>query len=343
MDKNLMSTARKEWEQFTSTLKEDEKAELSQFEQPIESWELIHYANAKDSIRFDQTYDRLTKKFRYDEDIIPIVYEYFIERDLQELAYEYITGARDYLELVGATIPPHLLVLMDNSQSRKLLAKLKLTFGQLHTLQPRNLPYATPDMLNDKYLLSEFILEEFVRGGKMLLDKIRSIQAIKDENKYSDLFMAALRLRFQIWGWGLTDQSPRGVSGTGINPGETDFTIDKGNVVFALVEAFTLVSGNASKVKTHIEKIFGYVNYLERYYMVIYYLGPPANFGKTWEAYKSDVAACVFPPAFTYGITDGFVDLEDKFDNVISFKIAKTQHNSKTEIFHLMIDLSEKR
>ena len=75
------------------------------------------------------------------------------------------------------------------------------------TLKPKNISLVTPENINDQRNLNEFILYEIIQATRVLLDKIQSIQQIRDEDRFNDLLLAILRLRFPIWGWSIQNRT----------------------------------------------------------------------------------------------------------------------------------------
>lgn len=204
------------------------------------------------------------------------------------------------------------------------------------------MPLITPDIVNDKRALSEFILNEIVQASKVLVDKIHGIKKNPDEDRFNDLLLAILRLRFQVWAWSIHDQARTGSSPTGKSAGETDITIQAGNVTIALLEALILKGKNKANTQKHILKCFTYAKYLESYYMTIYFKGASKDFDKTWNDYKSNVLSCAFPAKFKIDLSKNFEDLTMKFDDVRHLKIAKSIHDKEVKMFHIMINLSDK-
>ena len=337
----LLNIANQNWESFVNILKGEEKKGLSELNESIASNSLHYFAVMKDAKRFDQTINTLSKSFVFDEEIIPTVYKFYIERDLHELAFDYIEKAKKYLSQISITIPANIQIIIDNSVSTKLLKSLKRSLECVRGINAKDIPLITPDKVNDKRNLGEFMLCEIVQASKVLIEKIHGIKKNPDEDRYNDLLLATLRLRFQIWDWSIHDQARKGTSPTGINAGETDITIESGNITIALFEALILRGKDKAKTENHVLKSFGYAKNLDRYYMIIYFKGKPTDLDTTWDSYKQDAAACSYSANFAFDIVKNFEDLSSKFDDINHLRIAKTVHGTNVEMFHVMIDLSE--
>jgi hypothetical protein len=339
MNLALIKQTNEEWNNFVASLTDEEKVALAELEEPIASNQLYYLSITKDWIRFDQTVNRLSKSFLYNQEIVPTIYNSYIERGLNEMAFGYINQVEQYLKETRETISAEVQPLINNAISMSLLLKLKESFGHIRNLPPGDIVRIIPDILNNKTQLSEFILDEIVQAGRIVIQKIHGIKQITHEDRYNDLLLAILRLRFPVWGWEITDQARSGSSPTGISAGEVDILITAAGNSITLFEALILSRKNKSLTQKHIKKITSYASFLDRYYMIIYYTGTPNRFNATWNNYKIDAAATPFPPKFTYNISKGFEDLSGKFVNVTSLRIAKSTHDS-IEIFHIMVDLS---
>ena len=182
-----------------------------------------------------------------------------------------------------------------------------------------------------------FILNELLLGLRVMKDKIHGIEQVTHEDRFTDLLLASLRLRFPIWGWAIIDQARTGHSPTKINAGETDLLIQAAGKNIALIEALVLTGGDFTKTSKHILKCFEYVSYLNSYYIITYYKGEAVNFDNCWNTYQGDVLKITYPSEISIDSSFGFEDLSIQFDNARNIKLAKTLHNSDVQIFHVMI------
>jgi len=110
----------------------------------------------------------------------------------------------------------------------------------------------------------------------------------------------------------------------------------------ALVEALILKGQNFSVTEEHATKIFDYLERFDRYYIVVYYKGEKDKFDSTWNSYKENIEKIEFPPGRTLiNPQFAFVNLNKNFDNIQTFKVAKTCHENNVEMFHIMADFSQ--
>ena len=341
MNQALLNQANQRWEKFISNLTDDERKGLAEYSESIDSINLYFFVVTNDTIRFDQAVNRLSKRYLYDEEIIPVVYNFYRKRNLHELAFDYIQKANKYLTELGTITSTAVQTIIDNSITSKLLESIKKGLTNIREITAKDLPLTTPNIVNDKRTLSEFILHEIVQASKVLLDKIHGVKKNPEEDRYNDLLLATLRLRFQVWAWSIHDQARKGSSPTGKSAGETDITVEAGNITIALFEALILKSKNKKETEEHILKSFSYLRYLDRYYMIVYFKGMPNKYDYCWKSYKEDVFSSKFTADFTIDKSKGFEDLSSKFDDVNHLKIAKTIHGEQVEVFHIMINLAE--
>jgi len=342
-DMDLLGAAFQQWEEFTKNLKESDSSKLSELSEAIASNKLHYYAHVNDQKKLAQYIGVLSKAYLHDEEIVPLIYNYYLGMKLHETAFSYLKKSIASIELKGKPVPLFLRELEKSSVSTDLLGAFKNTLVNIRSIAASDLPSITPDVVNDKRNLNDFIFNELIQAAKVMTVKRDAAKKNPHEDRYNDLFLATLKLRFQIWGWSITDQPRTGKSPTAINAGEADITIEAGNIEIALLEGLILKGKKKSVVEKHIQKIFGYNNSLYRYYMIIYFKGQPQKFDDTWESYKTDIADVDFEEKFKLDKNQLFIDLVKDYNDVAHLKLAKTYHgeNGRIQIYHMMIDLSE--
>lgn len=196
---------------------------------------------------------------------------------------------------------------------------------------------ALPEILNGKTNIHEFIIQEIINGLKVLKDKIQGIKQVTHEDRYTDLLIASLRLRFSIFGWSITGQERTGNSPTGKNAGEPDIIIESPSGAIIIGEAMVISGGDFSKTSAHLIKCFSYKDYLGAYSIIVYYIGDKDRFDSTWETYKADTVKTDFSNNFQLNKVKGFEDIAAEFEIKNGFKIAKTIHANDIIMFHIMV------
>lgn len=339
MNLTLLNQTNQDWENFIDNLTDEEKKGISELTEPIASNSIHYLVATKDILRFDQTINKLSRRYLYDEEIIPTVYNFYVERDLHELAFDYLRKSEEYYIENDKSIPEEIQVLLNNSESVQLLAKYKISLDRIRGLSPTSIPKITPATINDKRQLNKFILDEIVQSLRIIREKIEALRQVTHENRFNDFLQAILRFRFPIWGWSIPDQSRLGTSTGGADAGNADLVIQSGGGTnIALIEAFIL--RDKDYTQTHILKCPKYIGTIDKYYVVIYCLGNSVDFESKWSTYMSDVLSISYPLFFAIDASIGFTEITREFTDVVNFKIAKTIHKSNLEMFHVMINLS---
>lgn len=341
MNLELILEANRTWENFVNSLSDEERKSLSAYSDLISFTNLHYLIEANESVKFDQIVNILPKHYYYDVDIVPKIYRYYIKRELHEIAFNYLQRAKEFIYHSGKELNEDLQSLINGSNNENLLKKLRESLKTLREIKPSSLPIATPDSINDKNNLSEFVLEEIVKATRVLHEKIKGIEHIPYENRYNDLLIATLRLRFQVWNWSIHDQSRTGVSENGAEAGEADLIIQWANTPITLIECFILSGKNKTLTERHLLKVFNYNNSLNSYYLIIFFKGDNVNFDSTWKSYLEDVKQTPFLPEHEFDATNGFEDLLRNFENVRHLRISKSTHGRVIEIFHIMINLQQ--
>ena len=336
--KEILNKANVEWDSFVDNLKNDEEKEkLTTYLEAVESNKLFYFVSIEDTLGFDQSISKLSPRYLYDEDIIPVIYEFYKKREMYEFASNYIKKSECYISEQNKGVTETVHALIENSKLERL-PMLKESFKEIITQKPNNVPKITPECINDKKDLEVFVLSELILALQTLLKKKVSAQKIF-ENHYNDFIQAVLLPRFAIWGWNINDQPRTGKSDGGKDAGSADLVLSSRGNDFALIEA--LVFGAKKYNQDHILKCEKYIGSLNRYYVLIYHTKKSEKLDENWGKYKSHVLGIKYPSSFLIDKGQGFVDISNEFEDVRNFKIAKTLHGESIEMFHVMINLGD--
>lgn len=341
MDNEAIIKSINEYEAFLDSLTEPERALAVKYSEETSAIELIASVVREDEIRFDQIVSTLLPKEKFKDDIVIMICDFYIKRSLHDIAFTFITHAEAYYVQNGLVFPARIESKKNDLRDDKLFEKIRITLNEIRNLPPSDIPRIGPRFRNGVDSIQGFVLEEILSGLRLITKKIRAIESIRGEDKYSDVLQATLDLRLQIWGWTIGDQN-RGGAPLGVNgPGRIDLTI-KGKNDLTLIEAFILKGKNKAEVTKHVLKCKDYLPNLEYYFILIYYKGRKANFSKTWSSYSKDVLNIRYPAEMKLDKRQSFVDITDKSTEVANFKIAFTKHGDKTVLYHIMVDLSSR-
>lgn len=328
-----------EWGEFLSTLSSEERKQQSEILESIGMSSLHVFAATNDFTKFDQLLNQLSDRYKFNEEIVSTVYNFYINRGLHELAYSYIKDSEVYFKKNLGSIPRKVQEILINSESKKLLETLKISLEKVRNLPSTKIPRIAPDVINDQKQLNLFILSEIIQVLRVLDEKREAIKQITHENRYNDYVQALLRVRFPFWGWSILDQGRFRTSTSGTDAGNADLVIQDGaSKSIALIECFII--RDKDYTQTHILKCPRYIASIDKYYVLIYYLGSNNDFTEKWDTYKADVLSIDYPSNFLIDKNIGFQeDIIQKFEDANNFKIAKTIHDSNKEVFHVMINL----
>ncbi|QTR48676.1 hypothetical protein [Candidatus Thiothrix anitrata] len=313
---------------------------LNQIQDYSNNLKLIILNNESKSHEFDQIINQLPPAYLYNEETFEIIFENLTSRKLSTNAYLFIKNGKVFYEQQGALVPLVIQELEDKYPDLKMRTELRNLLNALNSEKADIIPKILPAKItNEHYDLGMFILSELVRASRLLQEKIGGV---KHEDQYNDLFIAMLSLRFELWGWSISDQNRAGRSPTGKNAGEIDLTIRSGSTVLTRIEALRLFGKNKKTTQEHATKTQSYDSNLNKYYMIIYYLGEQQKFDSTWDDYCTDFSESSFPENCIFNKAHNFKSLSDQFIDTRQIRIAKSTHGKNNDVFffHIMIDLS---
>jgi len=323
------------WTKFLDNLGDKKGEFVSRNHKDIDYYSLPYYIMKRKTVEFDNTMAYLLDEHKYHKLLIKLIGDFYIERNLESDAYNYLEGAYNYYTKIKKRVPTYVKSNLIKYGNRSLL-ELEQSFNKIITTNYENIPKIVPDIINNKSELNKFILTEIVNSLRQMIIKIQTIKLLKEDN-YTDILQSILKLRFPFYGWSISDHPHVGMSLKKIGPGEPDLLIESSSMTITIIEALRLKERSKRDVHEHIQKCFNYSKLLKRYYLIIYYIGKKNKFNQTWKDYKDDFNIFTFPEKREP--SGGFIDLHDEFDNAEGIQIAKTKHPS-FEMFHIMADFS---
>lgn len=331
------------------SLEEWENARKSLAAQSIESiidkvWvnKLTVYYHLKNINEFEQLFINLPDPYQMMEEVSKMRTELFLEQTKQQEAIYYLNKVKEYHKFSDGSNPDFISELSSLVDDKSNIEILKVSYNEIFSKKPQTLIKIFPEKLNGQIDIGKFITKEFAIAINKALDKILTIDEIKNEDKYNDLVQVSLESRFSVFGWIVKDQTRGAFSGKGINPGERDIVIQNSNSEAILVcEAF--IYRDIKTTQSHLKKLFNYHHQKENLIILIYDLGLPSNFENKWGKYlKETLAKLSYPKDFEIDPSKT-KDLTDYFNYKASaIKIGVTHHGKNTTIHHLMINLKYK-
>lgn len=227
-----------------------------------------------------------------------------------------------------------------------VLEVLQTQYSRIFDSRPDTLIKILPEYLNGKIELYDFITQEVIYSLSGMLDKVKSVSEIKNEDKYNDILELTLGSRMYQIGWQVHGQSRGAFSSPkkkkSKQPGERDLVIKSKNAVpLTVCEAF--VYRGASTAKSHLQKILNYYHKRESFIVLIYDTGRKGNdFQKNWLDYSQTIIPKVkFPKG--YELIGDLKEVEKDFEFGISaIKVGVTNHASKTKLYHVFVNIDYK-
>lgn len=347
-DTQLLRKANDDWQEFEKSITGEKIQELASLTEYINLNKLYYYVEQKDTYKFDQAISYLSNKNLYDEEIIELIYSFYIERDLYELAFDYINKANAFYKQNEIDIPENLRILKSKILDENTISKLKLILSNLPSQRYDDIPRILPNNLNGEMDLNHFVLKELIQASTIMIQKIESIRQITHENRYNDLLIAILKLRLPIWGWNIEQESRIGTTQTvkskygeesgGKDAGSADFLVQSAGINFALWEA--LILKDKDYTKKHILKCYDYAKSISYYYIIVYVTKRYKKFENACKNYTEHVLNIDYPDDFSLDKSYGFINITSQFKNIDHLYIGKTKLSDKKEMFHIIINLT---
>ncbi|MEO7989259.1 MAG: hypothetical protein ABI663_06940 [Chryseolinea sp.] len=340
LDSAELKLAMEFWKDFSENPTNEARKTLQSLDHNIKHTSIHYYLHFEEFASLDTTLQQLPSAYLYDSEIVQGIFDAYLKRQLDELAYSYLSHARKYYVDNGLQVPTLIESLYSTIDDTKYISRLRTSFSEIQTLPPDKFVRTVPGNLNSGKTVEEFILNEIVRAGKILMEKVRALDKVPIEDKYNDLLQSILRFRFPVWGWTISDQGRTGASSTeGDDLGSSDFMVQCADECIALIEAMIIEGKNKSKTEEHVVKCNKYVSHTSRFYLVSYFKGKPENFVKTWDAYQQDVLSINFDDTFIL-LKNEFIDISSSLRGTRNIKVGKTAHCNGITFFHIFLNIS---
>ncbi|MFS2187162.1 hypothetical protein ACCC92_10845, partial [Mucilaginibacter sp. Mucisp84] len=274
-------------------------------------------------------------------DILNAWIESLIQSGRRAEAYHWLEIAKDYHQYGDYGDIQFIRDLEDKIKGTENIDELIIHYRRIFDSAPEKLIRILPERLNGKTEIGEFITQEFVYAGDKMLEKIKAIDVIRDENKYNDLMEALLESRILGYGWSIGGQKRGAFSGAnGPQPGERDLPVITADGKL-IVTGEALIYRATNNVVPHLSKVFNYYHQREIMLLIMYDTGEKGNdFLANWKSYQEDVLPqCNYPaghePSGKFQDVSGAYKVQNS-----AIKVGKTQLNSGGVIYHLFININ---
>ncbi|PTQ92008.1 hypothetical protein C8P68_1154 [Mucilaginibacter yixingensis] len=290
--------------------------------------------------KFDWLFNQLELPYQLLPDILQLKVAFLVERGRRAEAFYWIEKGEVYHKFNDIAQIQFLEDLKLTVKGLDNIDELQYQYKRIFDAVPEKLIQVIPSRLNGQTSMPEFLIQEFVHAADKMLEKIRSINEIKNEDKYNDLLEIILESRIFNYGWTVSGQKRGAFSGAvGPQPGERDLPIIGADTKIMLVGEALIYRG-ANNAVPHLEKIFNYYHQRENLLIIYYDMSDAADFNDHWANYETDILAkCQLPT--DYIIVSKFTDVSADFKvNASAIKVGKTIHQSGTVIYHLFSQIN---
>ncbi|MBS1508504.1 MAG: hypothetical protein JSS79_17835 [Bacteroidetes bacterium] len=215
---------------------------------------------------------------------------------------------------------------------------LQASYLQILAKSPKDLIQIIPDKLNPyQDTLATFLTGEIQYCLLEVVKRVRSINEIKKETKYNDLFSTILQARISMLDWLVKDNSTGNKSGKGNDAGERDIIIQSNKEEIAIIECLHVNGRSQKYIWDHLTKVFDYSSLTIPRFIVCYYKGTQANFKKSWTKYKKEIFPKTPFKADYIASPNSIKTLSSNSNNII---IGKSTHKDSYELIHIFINLN---
>jgi hypothetical protein len=341
-DLKIYNEALEEWNVYSSHQKDlDEEALGSTF--LTNKLSILLKLGEYDEL--DRIFNDFEKPYQMLPDIIEVKVESLIKRKRNEEAFMILKDAENYHQLSGDEETEFIKALKTKIGGNENVLLLNSYYTRIFDSPPEKLIDIFPANLNGQRQLKRFLTAEFASAAQTMLDKIVSIDEIKNEDKYNDLVETLLNSKMNPWGWFVSDQSRGGYSDSENNseknqPGERDFKIFDVKGTFAICEAF--IYRTPAPAKKHLKKIFDYHPKRENLLMLIYDLNETKKAARNWNNYlKNILPKIVYPKGYGY-VNCEDVSIEFGHNKKSAVRIARSTHEDDLSLYHIFVSVNYK-
>ena len=333
-----LSNALEQWKESTAAYSQQELLYLEP-EASILLLNVYHQLNQYEDL--DTLFAGLDLPYKMLPSVLDVLIDSLLARDRRAEAFYWLDQAKQYHQFEGQDDLQFLTRINDKISGEEKIEDLTLHYNRIFNSPAELLVRVLPSKLNGKVNLTEFAVQEFVLAADKMLDKIKSISAIDDEDKYNDLMEVLLEGRVNGYGWRVSGQKRAGHSGAlGPNPGERDLPL-YGADNKLIINCEALVYRGKGTALPHLKKMFNYIHQKEAMLVIFYDTGKKGkDFGKNWQEYQDKIVpACTFPD--DYKPVDKIEDVTAEYKMQHSaIKVGRLPLQSGGVMYHLFIHIN---
>lgn len=346
MERNEIGQYREAYEEWKEEAEKNfTQSELDSMEPELSS-NLITILNVLgEHQKIDDIFNRLDLPTRMHSHILKARVNNLVAQKRIAEALNLVDSAKIYHQFAGNTAIGIIEELETIVSGEDDVDELSMYYHRIFTNPPPKLIRILPLAFNGKQDIHEFLVKEIVNAGDKLLEKIRSIDEIKSEDKFNDLIELVLDSRINALGLHVGAQGRGAYSDatddTGIRqPGRRDLPIlDSNQKVWLVCEA--LVYRGKSNAGPHLQKVFNYHHQRQAFAMLYYDNATrKKGFEGNWKEYVENILPnTVFPEDME--ITCALADVSEDFNcQESAIKVGKSVHGANTIIYHIFVNIN---
>lgn len=344
-DTDIFRAAYEEWKEYAN--RHGHSVDFASIEPGISVSLMTILLHLGEYAAIDDTFKRLDLPAKMNYNILEIQVKSLTAQKKTAEALSLVGAGKSYHQFSGYTQIQELDDLEALISGEDNVDELAIHYQRIFKSTASRLIKILPANFNGKLQLHEFLVKEIVHAADKMLEKIRSIDKIDNEDKYNDIIEMLLDARLNILGWHVGAQARGGYSagsGTsaGTQPGERDLPIfDVNKKMLLLCEA--LIYRGQGNAAPHLQKVFNYYHQQEAFVMLFYDNGTiKKGFEGNWKEYLEEVLPNT---TFSTGkeITGDIVDVTADYGcEASAIKVARSVHASNTVLYHVFINIHYK-
>ncbi len=292
-------------------------------------------------------FNKLELPEKMTEHVLKVRVHSLLEQKRTAEALLQVDTARTYHQFSGHTAIAFIKELEEAVSGEDNLKELSVYSQLIFASPPAKLVRILPRSFNGKEDIYEFLIKEIVHAADKMLEKIRSINEIRSEDKFNDLIELVLDSRINGLGMHVGAQSRGGYSDAANDsntkqPGERDLPImDRNKKIWLVCEA--LIYRGKSTAVSHLKKVFDY--YHQKHAFVMLFYDKPESkdeFDNDWEKYVKEILpGTEFPKGM--GITSALEEVSSDYDcDRSAIKVGRTVHGDGTFVYHIFVNINYK-
>jgi len=319
------------WWQKTRDCTADQKTRYGELN------ELIALDGAELDDEFDLFWYRLEEPIRFRPELINVRLENLKRRSIGKeranLLLEVRSHFRDDLpiELNAPSLPKSGVA----DKKERNVGDYRNIWDDIRGLSPQKLSRVLGR--TEERELADFILNLHIKSSCEMLHRFWSLDKIKNEDKINDLLVSYIKVRINLFDWGIREQPRGAVSGNG-GIGERDWVIDCHDHEICICEAMRLDSIRSDYIMKHLAKLLSNYNPLSAKLsiIIIYYEG--SNFSTFNMKYRNFIDGKIVKD-WEIKIEKSHHSFSENYNNMKVYRSYARNGEEQINVDHLIINI----